>query len=55
MDKFPQLLKALLSKLSGATRGIGNTGATAAPAIGALAVVGGGAYGLYHSVVTGRK
>ena len=54
MDKFPQLLKLLLSKAAGATQGIGTQGANALGPATALVGLGAGVYGLYHSVVTGR-
>jgi hypothetical protein len=55
MDKFSQLLKALLSKAAGATRGVGTAGAAAAPAFGALTILGLGSYGAYKSIVTGSN
>ena len=55
MDKFPQLLKLLLQKVAGATQGLGTAGVSMAPAMVALGGIGVGGYGVYKSVVTGRK
>ena len=54
MDKFTQLLKAVLSKAADSTRGVGTAGAAALPAVGALAILGAGSLGVYNSIVTGR-
>ena len=54
MDKFSQLLKALLSKAADSTRGAGTAGMAALPAVGALAILGAGSLGVYNSIVTGN-
>jgi len=51
MNQLPPILKALLNKVASSTKGIGNS---ILPAFGAVAIIGGGSYGLYNSVVTGK-
>lgn len=55
MDKFQQLLKALVSKAATSTRGVGTAGMAALPAVGALAILGVGSIGVYNSIVTGNS